>query len=500
MIVKSGKNILIISLVMILICSVFSVASAGSVEIKFEFDKTEYTVGEEIKVKYSVSGGSGDYPTLHYTCYTQDDGTTVEVDSDYLTSAKGTIKFTPTVGQKAYVSIIGTDSDGRYFNWDSEWVPLSGGESAEKITVKFTFDKESYTVGDEIAVKYKISGGSNEYSAMYNCYTNDNGTTVEIDSDFLTSTKGTIKFKPTVGQEAYVSIVGSDSEGRHFNADSERVPLSGGKTADRPTVKFTFDKESYSIGDEISVKFKITGGSGEYPFSSYTCYTRDNGETVEVAGDFIFTAKGTIKFTPTVGQEAYVTIAGSDSDGRHFSGVSDRVSLSGAQLIDISGAAITVKDQTYTGKKLEPELKVKVNGKKLKSGTDYTVKWKNNKKVGIAEATLTGKGQYSGSAETTFVIKPSKVALSSLEAGSGKLTVKWKKSNGIDGYEIEYSLKKNFKKADTVTISKAKTTSAKLTDLKKGKTYYVRIRAFKTINGQKYYSDWSDSMKAKVKK
>ena len=97
------------------------------------------------------------------------------------------------------------------------------------------------------------------------------------------------------------------------------------------------------------------------------------------------------------------------------------------------------------------------------------------------------------------MIKPGKVTLSSVKAGSKKLTVKWKKSSGVDGYELEYSLKKNFKNAETVKISKAKTTSAKLEDLKKKKTYYVRIRAYKEIGGKKYYSEWSETKKAKTK-
>ena len=47
-------------------------------------------------------------------------------------------------------------------------------------------------------------------------------------------------------------------------------------------------------------------------------------------------------------------------------------------------------------------------------------------------------------------------------------------------------------------FSDAATVKAKIPKLKPGKTYYVRIRAYKKVGSKKYYSDWSDSLKAKV--
>ena len=167
----------------------------------------------------------------------------------------------------------------------------------------------------------------------------------------------------------------------------------------------------------------------------------------------------------------------------------------------IADAQITVADQVYTGKALKPELTVKIGDQALVLNTDYTVEWKNNKKVGEATVTLTGTGNYEGTAKATFRINPKAVKSPSVKAGSKKLTVKWKydKKNDYGGYEIEYSLKKNFKNAKTVTIKKAKTTSTVIKGLKKGKTYYVRIRTWKKVSGKKYYSDWSKTMKKKVK-
>ena len=158
-----------------------------------------------------------------------------------------------------------------------------------------------------------------------------------------------------------------------------------------------------------------------------------------------------------------------------------------------------IPDQTYTGKAIKPQLTVTCEGKKLKEGTDYKVSYINNKDVGKAAVTIAGKGDYYGAASATFLIVPKAVELSSLEAGEKALTAKWKKGSGIDGYEIEYSLKKNFKDAKTVTIKDAKTTEHTIQNLKAKKTYYVRIRAFRKAEGKKYYSAWSKAMSKKTR-
>ena len=64
---------------------------------------------------------------------------------------------------------------------------------------------------------------------------------------------------------------------------------------------------------------------------------------------------------------------------------------------------------------------------------------------------------------------------------------------------MQYSVYKNFKKAKTKTIKKTKTTSASVSKLKKKKTYYVRVRTYKTVGGKKYYSSWSKVKKVKTK-
>ena len=161
---------------------------------------------------------------------------------------------------------------------------------------------------------------------------------------------------------------------------------------------------------------------------------------------------------------------------------------------------LSTTSYTYSGSAKKPSVTVKdASGETLKNGTDYTVSYKNNKNVGTATATVTFKGNYSGSKKLNFTIKPKTTSLSKLTAGSKQLKVTWKKNSSVSGYQIQYSTSKKFLGAKTVTVKSYKTTSSTLKSLKAKKTYYVRIRTYKTVNGRKYYSSWSGYKTAKTK-
>ncbi len=71
----------------------------------------------------------------------------------------------------------------------------------------------------------------------------------------------------------------------------------------------------------------------------------------------------------------------------------------------IAGATVTASKQTYTGSAHTPTVTVKLGGATLRAGTDFVVSgWKNNTNVGTANVTVTGKGDYEGTASGTFVI------------------------------------------------------------------------------------------------
>ncbi len=172
----------------------------------------------------------------------------------------------------------------------------------------------------------------------------------------------------------------------------------------------------------------------------------------------------------------------------------------------INAVTLSKTSLVYNGKVQKPTVTVKdSSGKALKSGTDYSVAYSSGcKNVGQYTVTVTFKGNYSGTKKLTFNIIPKGTTVSKLTSGSQQITVKWKKqATQTTGYEIQYSLKSNMKSSKKVTVAKTGTTSTTIKKLKSGKTYYVRIRTYKTVKvsgkNVKLYSAWSSVKNIKVK-
>ena len=94
-----------------------------------------------------------------------------------------------------------------------------------------------------------------------------------------------------------------------------------------------------------------------------------------------------------------------DSEHMYYAGATFTI-----KAAPISSATITVANQVYTGKKLTPAPVVKYNGLTLKKGTDYTVTYRKNLKVGTATAIVKGKGSYTGTKRVNFKITRASIA------------------------------------------------------------------------------------------
>lgn len=160
----------------------------------------------------------------------------------------------------------------------------------------------------------------------------------------------------------------------------------------------------------------------------------------------------------------------------------------------------SVGDKTYSGKDQKPSVTVRNGSVRLTKNKDYTITYSKNKNIGTAVITIKGKGSYTGTKKITFKILPKKTSLQKVTSGAkGKLTASWKKISGVSGYQIQYSLNSNFKSSKTVSV-KSGASSRTISKLTGNKTYYVRIRAYKTVGGKRYYSAWSSAKKMKVRK
>ena len=145
------------------------------------------------------------------------------------------------------------------------------------------------------------------------------------------------------------------------------------------------------------------------------------------------------------------------------------------------GKKITLKNPsrkgyTFAGWYTDAKFKKKIKTIESSAKCDYTLyaKWT---KVNVAKVSIT----------------------SAKNSKSKQILLKYKKISGIKGYEISYSTDKKFKKA--VTRKNTTKTSYTISKLKKGKTYYVRIRAYKVDStGKKVYGKYTSVKKVKVSK
>ena len=179
--------------------------------------------------------------------------------------------------------------------------------------------------------------------------------------------------------------------------------------------------------------------------------------------------------------------------GRLMGATADSSSIAIAAESIYDKVAVLSKDSyTYNGTYRTP--KVTVSG--LVSGQDYTVSYANNKKVGLATVTITGRGAYVGVIKKTFKIFPKTPKIRKVKVGSKKfkITMKVKASAlGASYYQIAYKVKgsSGYTKVNTTSISKT------IKSLKKGKYYKIKVRAYKKVNGVKYYGAWSTSVVSK---
>ncbi len=143
------------------------------------------------------------------------------------------------------------------------------------------------------------------------------------------------------------------------------------------------------------------------------------------------------------------------------------------------------------GKKWTTEATVKKNSctvKNLSGNKKYYFR--------VRAVSSSGKGSYSSKKEVTTLMPRPEIEV---KAGKGKITVSWSKIKGADGYMAACARNKEMMNIKKVTVKKGSKTKVTLKGLKSKKKYYVRVRAYKTVNGERVYGSYSDIVKVKVK-
>lgn len=172
----------------------------------------------------------------------------------------------------------------------------------------------------------------------------------------------------------------------------------------------------------------------------------------------------------------------------------------------VKSVALTKTSYTYNKKAHKPGIVAKDDkGNKIPSSA-YTVTYSSGcKSVGKYTAKVTFKGDYKGTYTRTYSVVPQGTKLKSVKAGKKSFKATWKtQKTQTTGYQLTYSTDKKFsKKVKTTTVSKNGTVKKTVKKLSKKKTYYVKVRTYKTVKSGKktikLYSGWSAAKKVKTK-
>ena len=161
----------------------------------------------------------------------------------------------------------------------------------------------------------------------------------------------------------------------------------------------------------------------------------------------------------------------------------------------IKSITLNTTSYVYTGKACRPGVTIIDSEGNVITSANYELTYENNKKIGKASVTIKFKGNYAGTVKKSFKIVPKNVGISDISTSKGQIRFTWGKVANCDGYQIQYSTSKTFKSKKTITVKSRKTCTQVLDNLKSGKKYSIRIRAYKVVDGKKIYGNWSTTTK-----
>ncbi|MBQ9014663.1 MAG: hypothetical protein IJ109_00955 [Firmicutes bacterium] len=371
------------------------------------------------------------------------------------------------------------------------WNPLTqtdtGNGEAEPVFTdeEIAFDRSvnaSHTEGgSRYWIHFTLDGTDPDRMAqMYNYNNNSFGAAAEKINKPQVSGPGEVKIRTIV--TGYGRRDSEITELRYRGYDPVDVVITGQKeTAVYDGQSHTAEGyEAISSGDRAEVTPKassvgrISGvDAGEYPMglkeSDFTVTLKENDGTrrlrVTIQDGKLTIQKAPLTITTRSGKKVY-----------NGSALTAPGEVSGL----IEGETVTLKmigTQTDIGS----------------SPNAYRLLWDGTAKAGNYNVTE--------SLGTLVVTKPAvaKPTIKSLKAKGKTITVKWSKVSGVTGYEVYRALKKTGKYTRVKVINNGKTVTFKNTKLKKKKTYYYKIRAYKRAGGKIFYSSYSAVKYKKVK-
>ena len=351
---------------------------------------------------------------------------TDKTDAANNASDTATLKFSSANYNEASgtltIKIIDKNTDANTLQIDvpatvtyGDTVSPSVGESkpagAGDVTFKF-FDKDGNQVSDQPfpVGKYKVTASCEDADTIYTAEKEFEVVARELTEENVTFGENLVYTGNELTQTVTVTVGGKELT---KDTDYTVTGLTGTEPGSYPvtvtgtgnytgTVTKSFeiakaDISSATISD-IDSPVGYTGTAYE-PEVTVTF----NGTELALDTDY------TVAYTNNVNAgEATVTITGT---GTHFKGsVEKHFTITAA---DLSGCTFApIADVTYNTKAHTPEVTVAISGRTLEADKDYTVSYASNVTAGTATVTVTGKGNFTGSANTTFTIAKADLNLS----------------------------------------------------------------------------------------
>lgn len=351
---------------------------------------------------------------------------TDKTDAANNASDTATLKFSSANYNEASgtltIKIIDKNTDANTLQIDvpatvtyGDTVSPSVGESkpagAGDVTFKF-FDKDGNQVSDQPfpVGKYKVTASCEDADTIYTAEKEFEVVARELTEENVTFGENLVYTGNELTQTVTVTVGGKELT---KDTDYTVTGLTGTEPGSYPvtvtgtgnytgTVTKSFeiakaDISSATISD-IDSPVGYTGTAYE-PEVTVTF----NGTELALDTDY------TVAYTNNVNAgEATVTITGT---GAHFKGsVEKHFTITAA---DLSGCTFApIADVTYNTKAHTPEVTVAISGRTLEADKDYTVSYASNVNAGTVTVTVTGKGNFTGSANTTFTIAKADLNLS----------------------------------------------------------------------------------------
>ena len=420
----------------------------------YEWDVATFEAAREYK-----AGSYFEYPVV----VNDVSGRIVGPGSAYVSSAYTAMPWLPSYVQK-------TNRKTQYRYRDRQWISYPISDASISLTDEYVYTGEAFT--PEPVITY-------------------NGTQLVKGVDYTLSYANNTE--PGV---ANVTVTGMG-----FYDGVKSAPFRINKAANTMVCKakrVTVKGSKIAVKAQVVKPFTVSGAQGAV---TYTMLSGPRGAKINANTGELTLPKG----LATNAYQVKVAIeAAGDAHhvGAQFTMTIKAIVQGKTTGLSISGAEVSpIGDYVYSNKAAKPNPKVTYEGVSLKKGTDYTLSYQNNKKIGKAQVVLTGKGIFQGTKKVSFTIgMPAPKARMSSNGGNS-LAVKWGWASSVPqsfkadwyqvtimdsaGKSVSFTVS-NSKNASSYQLRKVIVQSGSTIKIRKGKTYRASIAACKKVGSTTY--------------